>query len=248
MASTVETTSVSRMHKRNVVVLGKTGAGKSTIANKILETTDERTSDRPFEVSHAVMTSVTEGTTASTAVLRTSEGVEYLVQVVDTVGLFDTRPDRSNITIMREIKSYFKERLPDGLNLVLFVFKQGRWTEEEQKTFDFISSHFVAEVSSISALVITGCDGYTDEMKANLISEFRRLQPKIADFMKQGIHPVAFPDITKLKAQIQEAHEQYQKIDQDILRKLVYSSKESKLSKEVLQDTFWEKVGRCTFL
>lgn len=242
MASIV-TKSSTTVCNRNVVVLGKTGGGKSTVANRIVETDD---GSEKFDVSHAVLTSVTVGASAHSTLLETSDG-NFNVQVVDTQGLFDTR-NVCNSDIMRNIKRFAREKVSEGFNLILFVFKQGRWTDEEQNTFDYIIKHFEKEISAISALIITGCDHFTETKKKGIIDEFKQKQPRIAAFMQKGIYAVSFPDIDKLKSPFREASERDQKIDQEALRNLVYSCHEMKLTKAILQETFWEKVKNCTIL
>lgn len=244
------TVNAFEMNDRNVVVVGKTGAGKSTIANKILETTDAR---NPFKVSDTVLESITQTVSVKKTLLKTKGGVYYSVQVVDTIGLFDTRAlasCKSNNDTMKEIESFFRDRI-SGVNIIFFVFKQGRWTSEEKTTFDLFTRYFVdSEVSSVSALVITGCDGYTDEQKEKVCKEFKEKQPEIYRFMKKGVLAVSFLDLSKLIPEIQAIHKEQQKADQERLRKLVYSCEEMKLSKEIVQDNFWEKVKRsmCNIL
>lgn len=247
-AATIETKSVADMCRRNVVVVGKTGAGKSTVANKILEgrtNTEER-----FTVSHRVLASVTDAIKAESSLLKTRDDVEYIVQVVDTIGLFDNKPGSNNFTIMKDVKTFFRKRIPEGLNLILFVFKQGRWTDEEQKTFDLFTTNFVGtEISSISGLVVTGCDGFTSEKKESLKEEFRNSHPNISEFMQKGIHTVSFPNLDTLLPEIKAIHVRYQKADQETLRKLVYNSDEMKLSKDIVQEAFWNKIlSNCKIL
>ena len=73
-------TAVSQQ-RRNIIVLGKTGAGKSTVANQILGTNH-------FEVSTSTQ-SVTRRVRNGEARL-TVDGVDYNIKIIDTVGLFDT--------------------------------------------------------------------------------------------------------------------------------------------------------------
>lgn len=241
------TVSAFIMNDRTVVVIGKTGAGKSTVANKILESSNI---ENQFKVSDTVLDSVTQSVSAKKALLKTKGDIYYAVQVVDTIGLFDTSGlARNNDAIMKEIESFFRERI-SGVNLILFVFKQGRWTSEEQRSFDLFTKYFVDEASSISALVITGCDGYTEERKERVCEEFKETHSDIYDFMKKGVFAVSFQDVSKLIDEIQPVHKEKQKADQEKLRKLVYSCEESKLTAEIMQDNFWEKIKKslCTIL
>ena len=246
----IMTVNAFAINDRIVVVIGKTGAGKSTVANKILESSNV---ENRFIVSDTVLESVTRSVSSEKALLKTKGDVYYSVEVVDTIGLFDTSTlskKRNNNDIMKEIETFFKERI-SGANLILFVFKQGRWTDEEKQTFDLFTKYFVdTAVSNISALIVTGCDGYTEEQKEKVCKEFKENQPDISNFMKKGVLAVSFQDVSKLIEEIRPIHKEKQKADQEKLRQLVYECKDMKLTKDIVQDNFWEKVktSLCTIL
>ena len=121
MAQAVET--------RNVVVVGKTGAGKSTVANKVL-------GQEKFTVKN-VAGSVTLDVEAHCCYLDDkSSQTRYNLKVIDTVGLFDTKV--KNDAAIKKMKNFFQNECPGGVNLVLFVCRKGRFTEEERSTFDYI--------------------------------------------------------------------------------------------------------------
>ena len=231
--------------ERHVVVLGKTGGGKSTVANKILETPNQK---EPFIVSHRhIAISASTEAKASITVLKTTDGCQYSVKVIDTIGLFDTS-GKSNKEILDVTKEYIREQIPSGVNLILFIHRLGRWTLEEQATFDHITRSFRNEISNISALVITGCDGYDKSQKKATIKEFTESKPDIARFMKKGILTVGFQDETKLQEKYRAAHEEDAQIDQEELRQLVYSCEDKKLSREIMGETLWDRISKCTIL
>lgn len=216
--------------------MGRTASGLSTVGNNILT---HDSSCGPFPVSHAVLTSsLFKKINAATSSIKTLSS-EYEVQVVDTVGLF--APDRKkNFDIIQDVKTYLKENVPEGFNLAIFVFKIGRLTYEDQSILELYASHFGKELSSISALVFTGCDFMMDEQRITAIKEFTKKYPMIAKFMKKGIHPVGFLDLSTLKPALREVYEQSQKADQENLRHLIYSCDEMK---QIIKDTtLWEKL------
>ena len=111
----------SIMSHRNVVVIGKSGAGKSTVANKLL---DEET----FKVAASV-DGIT-GVISHSEVTIEQGGKLYLTKVVDTVGLMD--PKLQEKDTIADIKRYFRHIFPYGINLIMFVFRMGRFTAEER--------------------------------------------------------------------------------------------------------------------
>ena len=89
--------------KQNVIVVGKIGSGKSTLANKII------CSDDAFKIGdqfHAVTDQVT-----SVIESVNIEGEDYLINMIDTVGLRDTGTKSDN-EIMKEVKKELRAICP----------------------------------------------------------------------------------------------------------------------------------------
>ena len=148
------------IERRNIVVVGKTGCGKSTVANQLI-------GNEVFQIGRSSK-SVTEHPGQKEA-KRTVDDIEYNIKVIDTVGLFDSAsPAGSNKDILREAKAFFQKNVK-GLNLILFVFKEGRFTDEEKKTFSVITKHFKKDrVGEISALVVTNCENIDEAERERL--------------------------------------------------------------------------------
>jgi GTPase Era involved in 16S rRNA processing len=223
------TKNVSKLQRRNVLLVGKTGGGKSTLGNELIDQFNILEGD-PFEVSHdIVLSSVTTEISACTTLLNN----RHIVQVVDTPGLFRTcstytLSKNDNNMIMKNLSEFIKERVPDGFNIVLYVFQVGLWAHEDQQIFDDVIRPFSNELSSISALVFTGCDGMSSKKRADIITEFIERHPAIALFMQKGIHTVGFPNITRMEPAIAEVYSECRKSDQEHLRQLVDSCDEMK--------------------
>lgn len=223
--------------RRNIVVLGKTGAGKSTVANHVA-------GQNLFEVSDSPA-SVTMRTNHEEIIFRGSHGVEYNFKVIDTVGVFDHK--KTNAAVIKDIKKYFRDKVQEGLSLILFVFKQGRFTPEEKAAFDFIIGHFKEHISQISALVITNCEQKSPAHRQRIVEEFRTHEQtkEIAQFMKKGIFCVGFPQIDEIDEEMRPSLEKRIKKDDEILHDLVYGCGEMRLTKELFEPTIWEKMTTC---
>jgi len=87
---------VDKVQKRKILILGKTGCGKSTIANKIID--QER-----FQVSSSLQ-SMTAEVQDKTNVVKIDDK-SYEICVMDTIGFFDTKEKkkRFNNSVMIKI-------------------------------------------------------------------------------------------------------------------------------------------------
>ena len=107
----------------NVVLVGRTGAGKSCLGNVILGRNAFEEGD--YSVS----------TTKVTSPVETFEQGNVKINVVDTIGIDDTELSRAEV-LGRIAKVV--ERYPGGIGLILFVF-DGKLSEHEVMAFDMIT-------------------------------------------------------------------------------------------------------------
>jgi len=223
---------VTVMPRRCVVLLGKSGAGKSTVANMLIGHNPLSQEEPPFGVSSKILQSVTGEVSHVTANFRLG-GRLYSLKLIDTVGFFDTQAEYS----FEKMKEYFKD-FTDGISLFLFIFKKDRFTRKDQDVFSFIWSKFNQEtVSSISALAVTACEQDSPEVREEFIQEFRSdpATHKIALQMQLGIYPVGFPSLKQMNPKFQSIHKASMEQDRDTLLSLITKSKRMYLKEELFQ-------------
>ena len=129
-----------------------------------------------------------------------------------------------NSIVLEQLKSYLLTMFPDGVNLVYFVFKANRFTSEERETFDTIIRNFKDDISTVSALIITNCESWSDDERLDYIVKFRKNPDTsdIAAFMQKGIYCVGFPDLSKMKPKLVKTFEVGIKEDAEVIRRQVY--------------------------
>lgn len=222
----------TKIEERSVLIVGKTGAGKSTLGNHLLKDDKFPVSDSFNSTGHSVSHGVAEGKIEGNARLK--------CKVVDTVGLFDTT-QLSNKKVMKDVKLYVNQHLPEGINIVLFVFRKGRFTREEKDTFDFISKRFGKDIRDISALIITHCENDAPEAREQLIHDFHTntQTSNIAALMGKGIYAVGFPNTSS--DDLLQIYRPRMARDEAALRKLIIESEKSFLATQLIEEPFWDK-------
>ena len=164
------------MAERNVLILGKVGTGKKSLGYHIVGEGGFRSVNVSGADCHYKQ--------------RKIEDVLYRILTVNTeslgTGYFD-------------LQTYINGRF-NTIHLIIFVTSNDRYTEESHKSLMLAVQSLDSQAKSLSALVITHCEGIKDKTRQHIVDYFKG-DPhgsKVADFIGKGIFTVGFPNMSKV--------------------------------------------------
>ncbi|XP_005953046.1 GTPase IMAP family member 7-like, partial [Haplochromis burtoni] len=152
--------------QRRIVLLGKTGAGKSSIANTLC-------GEPVFEVDHTPKS----GTSECQAKFMSVSGRTVLF--IDTPGFIDT--DRPEEDMKSEILRCITECAP-GPHVFLIVLKVEKYTEQEKAVREKLNQYFSHEAFRFATIIFTHGDQLPEGMK---IEEFVNESEALSDLIKK---------------------------------------------------------------
>ena len=210
------------VRERCVLLVGKSGAGKSTVANHLVGHDPLSPDEPPFGVS-SVTTEVQHET-----VEFVWDSDLYRVTVVDTIGLFNII-ENPHLALGKSVQYINENKL--RIDLILYVIQKGRFIQEEKDVFSFFMAKFrekhipgcPKDISPIFALVVTGCENDDTTSREQIVQAFKTHPNlrEIASQMGMGIYPVGFPDLRTVHPLLQQAYKEGMMQDRDTLRELI---------------------------
>ena len=163
-ATTSRARSLDTCVPRTILLFGKMGHGKSTLGNRILN------SDGWFKINDQQYPQTSLGSSMLNSVSKLKD---YKIKVYDHSGLF-------------EGASSIDELSSEKLNLVIFVLKRGYDFDESEVTM-LKSVMSELQISGISSLILTHCEHLSAEEREEMIEQFKKDHPSIAELMGKGI-------------------------------------------------------------
>ncbi|CAF1417938.1 unnamed protein product [Adineta ricciae] len=153
-----------------IVLIGRTGSGKSSTGNALLHT---RCGFRSAQSS----ISITKSCEAKFRDFIDVDGQEKKLIVVDTPGFFDSDTARTNQTIQETISSEIFPMTSPGVHAFLITIRIGRFTPEESDTIEFIKNIFGPDAFRYCIIIFTHADQLDEDQDIHdFISESKELR------------------------------------------------------------------------
>ena len=216
------------VHKRNVIVIGRTGSGKSTLINQIV---GQKVLEERFSFS-----SVTKEIEQIQGTLEI-DSKKYEVCFIDTVGVHDgtSSNQKSNAQIISDIKTAITERITSGVNLILVTLNLLQLSPQDKEMFTMFRSNFKPAFWKLAVLVFTHCDLLNERAIKQRIQDFKYNEEtkEIAQSFGDQIITVGFPSLDDIKEEHKQTRLEEMKVDVGKLHDALKEANSAELPKNI---------------
>ncbi|XP_076081800.1 uncharacterized protein LOC143052621 isoform X2 [Mytilus galloprovincialis] len=181
--------------KIRMVIIGRTGSGKSSTGNTIMQTEYFKSDVSSSSITKSCKEGILE---------RKERNNKKAIHLVDTPGLFDT--ELSNEKVKLEILKCFAILAP-GPHVIIYVLRTARYTEEEMKSVDHFLHVFGGNPYKYTTIVFTGSDAL--KLQNMTSEEYLKKMPNSFHSLleKCGKRVVFLNNVSEVKKDIQRQHE-----------------------------------------
>lgn len=153
--------------ERNIVLMGRTRTGKSTVAKVMGDVFHFSEPHKLFsETKQIEFHKVTTGT---------NDGRHYYFNIIDIPGFFDISVDEKNNITNNQVKEFIKKCITQSVcnvHVFAYVFSlHAGIIEDDIKAMIYTRTHF-KDLSANMALIITNCEHYTEAQRHKLRDDF----------------------------------------------------------------------------
>lgn len=188
----------------NILLIGRTQVGKTTLIQSLKD---------PTYSSTRTGFSQTREPYCEILQMKSKDRPDYTLKIIDTPGLREVRHNpsetRTDEALLALLRQAFQNNNIRYLNMIGFVSELGKTDRNDLDTFKSLIDFFDRRFKSISALILTNCDKFSEE-RMHILTEHLTTHPTcadIVDYCRLGIYHHGTLDIDSLSTLRGDLHD-----------------------------------------